>query len=68
MSSGDSAETLDLDRDLPTTPAEVAALRRVRRSPVTLEDYLRFLAALEPPPDALRRRPGPCGEPFSLTG
>jgi hypothetical protein len=32
-----------------------------------LEDYLRFLTGLEPPPpEALRRRPGPRGAPFQL--
>jgi hypothetical protein len=58
----------DLDRDLPTTAADVEALHRLSQPrPMTTDDYLRFLAAFAPPSaEALRRRPGPCGEPFTL--
>jgi hypothetical protein len=68
MSSSGSADPLDLARDLPTSPADVAALRRAPATrPVELSDYLRFLAWLEPlPPGPLRERPGPRGEPFRL--
>jgi hypothetical protein len=68
MTSSGSADPLDLARDLPTTAADVAALRRAATPQVMeLEDYLRFLAGLEPPPvEALRRRPGPRGAPFRL--
>jgi hypothetical protein len=67
MSSSDSPE-LDLDRDLPTTAADVEALHRLRGDrPISTEQYLRFLASLEPEsPEALRTRPGPHGAPFSL--
>ncbi len=60
---------MDLERDLPTTPADVAALRRAaaqaRGEPL---DYLAFLRAFgEASPEALRARPGPGGgEPFEL--
>jgi hypothetical protein len=68
MSSSGSADGLDLARDLPTTAADVAALRRAaapRR--IGLEEYLRFLARLDPAsPGALRGRPGPRGAPFRL--
>lgn len=68
MSSSGSADRLDLARDLPTTAADVAALRRAAAPrPAPLDAYLRFLAGMEPPPlSALRGRPGPRGEPFRL--
>ena len=69
MSSPGRSEPLDLEKGLPTTPEDVAALRRIRRSgrALTHAEYFRFLAALpQPAPEDLRRRPGPRGEPFSL--
>ncbi|HET7291006.1 MAG TPA: hypothetical protein VFM88_01150 [Vicinamibacteria bacterium] len=59
---------LDLDRDLPTTAEDVEALHRLRRlPPMTADEYLRFLASFAPPSaEALRARPGPRGEPFTL--
>ena len=68
MRSYDRAEPLDLERGLPTTPEDVAALRRLRSlSPVATADYLRFMAALKPPTWRwLRSRRGPSGEPFRL--
>ena len=69
MSSSGRSEPLDLEKGLPTTPEDVAALRRLRRSgPIlTPEEYFRFLAALpQPSADDLRRRRGPWGEPFRL--
>jgi hypothetical protein len=70
MPSDERSELLDLDRGLPTTPEDVAALRRLRfHSPVTTREFFRFMAALEPPTYlALRARPGPRGEPFRLPG
>ena len=48
---------IDLDRDLPVTPADVAALRQARRElPSWLDLDYRELEALLPP-DALDRRP-----------
>jgi hypothetical protein len=70
MTSSGSAEALRLDRDLPTTAEDVAALRRLRygRS-LSLEQYLECLAALDPPPtDVLAGRRGPGGPPFDLLG
>jgi len=69
MPSDDRSEPLDLERGVPTTPEDVAALRRARRLPtLSTEDYLRFLARLPlPSPEALRSRRGPRGEePFKL--
>lgn len=63
MSSGNTTKWLDLERDLPTTAEDVAALRRLRYPKV--DDYLAFLASFEPPPAShLRSRRGPAGEPF----
>jgi hypothetical protein len=69
MPSNARSEPLDLARGLPTTPEDVAALRRLRsQTKVATADFLRFLAALEPPTYvALRARRGPRGEPFRLT-
>jgi hypothetical protein len=68
MSSNDRPEGFDLERDLPTTADDVVALARLRRLTfVRLEDYLRFLAAFEPPEfSALRASRGPAGAPFDL--
>lgn len=68
MSSPGRPELLDLERDLPTTPEDVAALRRAREV-VRLDStgYLRFLASLPATPGLdLRNRRGPRGEPFDL--
>jgi hypothetical protein len=65
----DRPEPLDLERDLPTTPADVAALRRARTKNRRLDfdAYLDFLAALNPAdPAALHARKGPRGAPFRL--
>ena len=67
--SSGSVEWLDLDRDLPTTEADVAAHRRIRGKPaLDFDGYLRFLALFEPPSaDALRGKRGPRGDrPFDL--
>jgi hypothetical protein len=67
MSSSAHSE-LDLDRDLPTTSADVEALRRAREQHVvSTGQYLRFLALLAPRTnEASRARPGPRGIPFAL--
>jgi len=60
---------LDLERDLPTTAEDVAALRRLRGpSRLTFGEYLRFLSEFpSPPAEAFRARRGPRGErPFTL--
>lgn len=68
MSSKRPSEPLDLERGLPTTPADVEALRRARSlTRLSPEAYLRFLAQFPPPDEAaLRARRGPRGEPFKL--
>jgi len=68
-SSRDS-DLLDLERGIPTTPADVKALRRVKRSRrLSTEDYLRALGRLpELPPGARRSRKRVFGgEPFRLS-
>jgi hypothetical protein len=60
---------LDLDRGVPTTRADVEALRRVRRSRcLSTEQYLLALARLPvPPPEVLEARRRAKGEqPFRL--
>ena len=70
MSSSDSAELLDLDRDLPTTAEDIAVLDRLRYGRrLTFDQYLECLAALDvPPPARQRSRPAIGGEPFELIG
>ncbi len=63
----DDADRLDLDRDLPTRPMDVEALRRNQPGGMTFEQYLRFLKRLGHPTwQSLRDRPGPRGTPFTL--
>jgi len=58
---------LDLERDLPTTPEDVAALRRLRDLPVSPAEYEELLRACgDASPEELARRQGPRGEPFEL--
>ena len=67
MRSKDRSERLDLSRGLPTTARDVAALRALRYSRMTDEDYIRFLTALQiSDPAVLRESPGPRGAPFRL--
>ena len=68
MSSSDSDNAFDLDRDLPTTAEDIAVLDRLRYAQrLTFDEYLEFLAALGPPsPVQLRFRSSPTGPPFSL--
>jgi len=71
MRFAEPSERLDLQRDLPTTSEDVAALRRVKNLPaLDLEGYLRFLASLPPVVAAnlaARRPPGDL-PPFDLLG
>jgi hypothetical protein len=69
--SDGSPDHFALDRDLPTTVGEVAALRRLRPAPAATADdlapYLRFLASMPAVwPETVRARPGPAGPPFVL--
>lgn len=68
MTSQREPGLLDLERDLPTTAADVEALRRHRPGPMSWDEYLRFLASLPPlSSESLRARPGPRGDrPFEL--
>lgn len=62
---------VDLDRDLPTTAEDVAALRRARSlDRLDLDGYLRLLAQLPVPTlSELRARRGAMGDrPFELAG
>ena len=70
MTSSDSADLLGLDRDLPTTAEDIAALRRLRPGPtLSFDEYLQCLAALDPPSTAGgQTRAGPGGPPFDLIG
>ena len=60
----------DLERDLPTNPEDVAALRRARRdsamSPVQIAEAQRRIGA--PTATELRSRRCMHGEPFTLNG
>lgn len=61
------SEPLDLERDLPTTAEDVAALAAVRRLPMTPAAYEQALKSLgDLPYEVLLARRGPCGEPFEL--
>ena len=66
--SSKRSEPLDLERDLPTTAEDVAALRRIRESRrISFADYLRFLSRLQLPSRATRPRKTHEGqEPFEL--
>ena len=70
MSSSDSGDALDLDRDLPTTAEDIAVLDRLRYGRrLTFDQYLECLAALDPPlVERLRSRPVTGGAPFDLPG
>ena len=70
MSSSDSGDVLDLDRDLPTTAEDIAVLNRLRYGRrLTFDQYLECLAALDAPsPARWRSRPTAGGAPFDLIG
>jgi len=64
MTSNRPSDRLDLERDLPTTPEDVAAQRRLRVSRVlSFQSYCRFLASFDPPSaERLRRERAPRGD------
>ena len=68
MSSSDSGNVLDLDRDLPTTAEDIAVLHRLRYGRrLTFDQYLACLVALDAPSAArLRSRRVMGGAPFDL--
>jgi hypothetical protein len=67
MKSSEPWDLLDLERGVPTTEADIKALRRRPAPAATPEEYLRFLESFgHASPEALRRRKGPRGEPFVL--
>jgi hypothetical protein len=69
MKSKESAKLLDLDRDLPTSKEDVAALRQARKCDSTnLKTYFEFLALFPAPStEELRAKKGPHGpKPFEL--
>ena len=70
MSSSDSGDVLDLDRDLPTTAEDIVLLNRLRYGRrLTFDQYLECLAALDAPSVARwRSRPAVGGAPFDLIG
>ena len=71
MRSSDPSERLDLDleRGLPTSPEDVAALWRSRGRGVETREFLAFLAGLPAPSyEQLRARSGPRGAAFTLDG
>jgi hypothetical protein len=71
MRSDEHSRSIDLERDLPTTAEDVAALRRVKEiPPIDLESYLRFLASLPlvSTQDAVSRRRVRPMPPFDLMG
>lgn len=69
MNSKGRRELLDLVRDLPTTPEDVAAQRRLKSwQPLSSDEYLRFLRTFGSPSyEELRSRRGARGDtPFSF--
>jgi hypothetical protein len=68
MSSPGKPELIDLDRGLPVSAEDVAALRRARSlTSLTWREYEAFLTAQPPASaEALRARPLLLGEPFRL--
>lgn len=66
MSSKKRPEFLDLEKDLPTTPEDISALRRAREpKPIDLAHYLRTLSRLKFPHER-RRKIHEGFEPFTL--
>lgn len=65
---GDSGGLLDLERDVPTTAADVAVLRRLRREVPSWFSLTPAEFAALVPPGALDRRPAtrPDARPFTL--
>lgn len=64
---GEDVLLLNFDRDVPTTAADVEALRQNRPGAMTFEQYLRFLDSIPVIATGdLRRRKGPRGPVFTL--
>jgi hypothetical protein len=56
---------LDLERGLKVTADDVRALRAAQPGPMTVEEYLRWVAQFPAPSyEELRRRPGPARGPM----
>jgi hypothetical protein len=69
MRSKESTDSLDFDRDLPTTAADVEALRRVRQIPSGLPGWREvelLVAALPPAAREQSRETCEGWEPFEL--
>ena len=67
MSSKNHSEPLDLERGLPTTEQDVAALRSLRYPSMTDTEYVRSLATLTARDQrALAAKRGPRGAVFAL--
>jgi hypothetical protein len=68
MTSSDHSDELDLGRDLPTTDADIEALRRFRADQeISFAEALTLLSNFNPFPVEHSDRPLPTGwEPFSL--
>jgi hypothetical protein len=69
MTSSSRRSELNLAQGVPTTPEDVASLRRARSArQLTTEQYLNALATLQAPPlEVLRaRKRARGGEPFRL--
>lgn len=63
-----ASDLISLETDLPTSEADVEALRRAREaSRMSPEDIAATIAQLGTlSPERLRSRPGPRGRPFTL--
>lgn len=60
-------EPLDLERDLPTTAEDVAALKRIREGRrLSFAEYLRFLSRQPSDGPSRRRKTHEGQEPFAL--
>jgi hypothetical protein len=67
MNSKNRSKRLDLERGLPTTERDSAALKALRYPKMTDAEYVRFLAILTPPDHAaLASKRGPRGAAFRL--
>ena len=62
----DDSDRLDLERGLPTSELDVAALRALRYPRMTDEEYFKFLRELPVDPVELRKKPCFKGPPFRL--
>jgi hypothetical protein len=68
MPSSEPSEPLDLERGLPVSADDVAALHRLRGRRIETREFLAFLARLPAASyEDLRARTGPRGAPFDLS-